>query len=125
MSMLGKDLEITPTQALFVIALYNSGSLSGSEIVHKIINDLGEEWSPTAGATYKLIQNLENKGLIEETTSEENRSDQRVRTYTLTSKGKGVVPQISNRFSKFLGFMLECCPDCCENIGIKDKSDLC
>jgi DNA-binding PadR family transcriptional regulator len=119
--MLGKQINLTPTEALFVMALNNAGSLSGAEIVQKIGEDLGEEWLPSAGSTYKIVQSLESKGFIEETTDEENRSDQRIRTYSLTPEGMDMLPKVGTRFRKLILFASECCPDSCDGIIIVDK----
>lgn len=110
--MFGKNLAVTPTESLFLLVLYNNTSLSGSEIVKYVKEDLGEEWSPTSGATYKIIRNLIEKGYIHETTEKEKKDrDKRIRTYTLTSEGKSMVIKIINRMRKMIGFMESCCPD--------------
>ncbi|MFX1283420.1 MAG: PadR family transcriptional regulator [Promethearchaeota archaeon] len=110
--MFGKNLAVTPTESLFLLVLYNNTSLSGSEIVKYVKDDLGEEWSPTSGATYKIIRNLIEKGYIHETTEKEKKDrDKRIRTYTLTSEGKSMVIKIINRMRKMIGFMESCCPD--------------
>ncbi len=80
--MLGKDLGITPVQSLFLLVLYNSPSQSGSEIVQKLSDDLGDDWTPTPGATYKILQALILQALIKKTTEIENRKDQRFKTYS-------------------------------------------
>jgi DNA-binding PadR family transcriptional regulator len=122
--MIGKDLEITPMQALFLLTLHNSSSLSGSEIVRQITTNLGEEWIPSPGATYKLIQTLQEKGLIEETTEEEKRLDKRIRTYSLTQNGKEMVAKVTMRLTKIAGFMATCCPEATEGvIVVKRKID--
>ena len=92
--------------------LYNHTSLSGSEIVKYVKEDLGEEWSPTPGATYKIIQNLIEKGYIHETTKKEKKDrDKRIRTYTLTSEGNKMVVKVITRMRKMIGFVESCCPD--------------
>jgi DNA-binding PadR family transcriptional regulator len=135
--MIGKDLEITPTQALFLIALQDaeinpdkdgsaeqgSQSLSGSEIVEKITVELGEEWKPSAGATYKIVQALETKGYIQETTEEENRKDQRKRTYSLTSEGREMVTKVALRAGKLFYFMASCCPEQTKAFMVVKKAD--
>ncbi|MFW9998449.1 MAG: PadR family transcriptional regulator [Candidatus Odinarchaeota archaeon] len=122
--MLGKMMEITPTEALFLMVLHSTSSLSGSEIVQKLNEDLGKEWSPSPGATYKIIQSLEKKGLITETT-EENRQDKRIRTYSLTARGRNMVPRVTSRIRKILIFASSCCPECSEGLVIvkSDKPD--
>ncbi|MHA2233136.1 MAG: PadR family transcriptional regulator [Candidatus Hodarchaeales archaeon] len=119
--MLGKDLGITPVQSLFLLVLYNSPSLSGSEIVQKLSDDLGDDWTPTPGATYKIIQALQKEELIQETTDTENRKDQRIRTYSLTDKGKAMVTTVTARVSKIVSFMNTCCPEATENIIVVKK----
>ncbi|WP_371803706.1 PadR family transcriptional regulator [Candidatus Lokiarchaeum ossiferum] len=114
--MFGKNLEITPTEAIFLLVLKKQDSISGSEIVESISSNLGSDWVPTPGATYKIIRSLENKGFIEETTGSEGRKDQRIRTYSLSSAGKSIVPKVSERFRKVVLFMDSCCPGCCDGI---------
>ncbi|MFW9779840.1 MAG: PadR family transcriptional regulator [Candidatus Heimdallarchaeota archaeon] len=125
--MIGKNIEVTSLEALFLMTLYNSSSLSGTEIVQKIRNDLGENWTPTTGATYKIVQSLTEKGYIKETTLDA-RKDKRIRTYALTVKGKEMVSEVTMRVQKLLGFLADCCPDVCEGVVMivrKDKdSDL-
>ncbi len=108
--MFGKNLEITPMEALFLMVLNRGESISGSEIVQKINEDLGTDWSPTPGATYKIVQSLEKKEFIKETTASEHRKDQRIRTYTLTKKGQGMIPTIAFRIRKIVAFTEDCCP---------------
>ncbi len=121
--MLGKQIDLSSTEALFLMVLYNSNSLSGSEIVQKLKQSLGEEWLPTPGATYKIVQSLETKGFLKETTKKEKRKDQRIRTYALTSEGKEMIPKVGSRFRKLVTFATECCPESCEGIIIIDKRD--
>ncbi|MFW9856679.1 MAG: PadR family transcriptional regulator [Candidatus Thorarchaeota archaeon] len=113
--MIGKNIEITSLEALFLMSLYNSSSLSGTEIVKKIRNDLGENWTPTTGATYKIVQSLSEKGYIKETTLDA-RKDKRIRTYALTLKGKEMVTEVTMRVQKILGFLVDCCPDVCDGV---------
>ena len=110
--MFGKNLDVTPTESLFLLVLYNQTSLSGSEIVKYVKEDLGEEWSPTPGTTYKIIHNLIEKGYLHETTEKEKKDrDKRIRTYTLTSEGTKMVIKVITRMRKMIGFMESCCPD--------------
>ena len=117
--MLGKNLDITPTEALFLLVLHNSESLAGYEIVNRLQESLGEDWSPSTGATYKIIQSLVEKGLIEEKTEDDPNirttkdgiKDQRIKTYKLTSKGSSMVLKITSRMSRVLVFIESCCPD--------------
>lgn len=110
--MFGKNLAVTPTESLFLLVLYNHTSLSGSEIVKYVKDDLGDDWSPTAGATYKIIQSLIKKRYIHETTKKkEEGRDKRMRTYTLTSEGTTMVIKVITRMRKMIGFMESCCPD--------------
>ncbi|MHA2298751.1 MAG: PadR family transcriptional regulator [Candidatus Hodarchaeales archaeon] len=119
--MLGKKIEITPMESLFLMVLHKSVSLSGSEIVQKLKEDLGDEWSPSPGATYKIVQSLEKKGFIQETTENEKRKDQRIRTYSLTTKGREIVPIITSRVRKVVIFISSCCPDCRDGLAIDDE----
>ena len=121
--MIGKDLEITPMQALFLLVLHNSPSISGSEIVKQITDNLGEEWTPSAGATYKMVQSLQEKRFIEETTQEEKRQDQRIRTYSLTVKGKEMVLSVTARVSRIVSFMATCCPEATEGIVVLKRNE--
>ncbi|MFW9906651.1 MAG: PadR family transcriptional regulator [Candidatus Thorarchaeota archaeon] len=110
--MFGKNLNVTPTESLFLLVLYNQTSLSGSEIVKFVKEDLGKDWSPTPGATYKIIHNLIDKGYIHETTKkEEEDRDKRIRTYTLTPEGSTLVIKIISRMRKMIGFIESCCPE--------------
>lgn len=110
--MFGKDLEVTPTESLFLLVLYNHASLSGADIVKNVKKDLGEEWSPTPGATYKIIQKLIEKRYINETTEKDKKNrDKRIRTYSLTIEGRKMVIKVIARMQKVIGFVDSCCPD--------------
>jgi len=113
--MLGKKLAITSTEALFLMTLNISSSLSGSEVVRKLKESLGEEWSPAAGTTYKIFQSLEKKGLIQEITKELTSTDQlkdkRIRKYKLTDQGKKTIPVLTQRVQKVIMFVEDCCPE--------------
>ena len=119
MVLIGKDLEITSMQTLFLMAMNNEEALSGSEIVEKLEKGLGEEWIPTPGARYKILQSLEERKLIKETTEQEKRKDQRIRTYKLSSEGEEMVQKLSSRVTKLFLFMNSCCPGCCEDIDLR------
>lgn len=122
--MFGKNIEVTPTEALFLLVLYNHKNVSGSEIVNQVKGDLGEDWSPTPGATYKILQKLFQKGFILETTNtEEEDRDQRIRTYTLTSEGNIMVVKVISRMQKVIGFMDSCCPEGTDRIVILKKQE--
>ena len=116
MVLIGKDLNITSAETLFMLALKASGSISGSEIVKKITNELGEEWIPTPGATYKILQSLQKKELIQETTESEEIEDQRIRVYKLTEKGRENADILCQRITKLFIFMNSCCPGCCDGV---------
>ena len=110
--MFGKDLEVSPTESLFLLVLYNHTSLSGAEIVKNVKEQLGEEWSPTPGATYKIIQKLIEKSYINETTEKEKKErDKRIRTYSLTLEGREMVVKVIARMQKMIGFIDSCCPN--------------
>ena len=110
--MFGKNLDVTPMESLFLLVLYNHTSLSGTEIVRFVKEDLGEDWSPTPGATYKIIHNLIDKGYIHETTKKEKENrDKRIRTYTLTPEGSIMVIKVISRMRKMIGFIESCCPE--------------
>ena len=109
--ILGKNLDISPTEALFILVLHNQ-NLSGSEIVKRVKEDLGDEWSPSPGATYKIMRSLMDKELIEETTNtDEDKRDKRIRTYSLTDEGRSMVLKVTGRMRKMIGFVDQCCPD--------------
>ena len=121
--ILGKNLEITPTEALFILVLHNQ-NLSGSEIVKKVREDLGDEWSPSPGATYNIMKSLLDKDLIQETTNtDENKRDKRIRTYSLTDEGRSMVLKVTGRMRKMIGFVDQCCPDGNGGMIIIKKSD--
>ncbi|MHA1112639.1 MAG: PadR family transcriptional regulator [Promethearchaeota archaeon] len=113
--MIGKGLNVTPMEAFFLMVLNKPGSLSGSEIVHMIKEELGIDWTPSPGATYKVLQSMTNKGYITETTEKEERGDQRIRSYTLTEKGKNILPIITRRILKIALFADSCCADLSDN----------
>ncbi|NHJ04533.1 MAG: PadR family transcriptional regulator [Candidatus Heimdallarchaeota archaeon] len=116
--MIGKDLDVTPMEAFFLMVLNTPESLSGSEIVLKIKENLGLNWTPSAGATYKILQSMEKKQFIQETTKEEDRNDQRLRTYNLSEKGKEILPIIASRIIKIALFVDSCCPQCSTEDGV-------
>ncbi|NHJ86950.1 MAG: hypothetical protein FK734_15920 [Asgard group archaeon] len=111
--MIGKDLDVTPMEAFFLMVLKTKKSQSGSEIVEQIQKNLGTSWAPSPGATYKILQSLEKKDLIKETTQKENREDKRIRTYDLTQKGLETLPVITKRILKIALFADSCCADLC------------
>ncbi|MBN1328930.1 MAG: hypothetical protein JXA54_05605 [Candidatus Heimdallarchaeota archaeon] len=45
--MIGKDIDVTPMEAFFLMVLNGQKSLSGSEIVQKIRENLGLNWVPS------------------------------------------------------------------------------
>ncbi|HUT80064.1 MAG TPA: PadR family transcriptional regulator [Candidatus Bathyarchaeia archaeon] len=109
--MIGKDIDVTPMEAFFLMVLNGKKSLSGSEIVQNIRENLGLNWTPSAGATYKILQSMEKKELIIETTQKEDREDQRMRTYAMAVKGKETLPIITKRILKIALFVDSCCPE--------------
>ena len=115
--MIGRNLEVSQMEALFLISLYkaknNKESMTGSEIAKKIIKDLGKDWAPSSGAIYKTLDKLKNNGFIEDTTTETMNDDKRLRSYNLTSKGRQIVPKVASRIQKFVLFVEDCCPGCC------------
>lgn len=122
--MFGKNLEVTPTEALFLLVLYNNKNISGSEIVSQVKENLGEDWSPTPGATYKILHKLVEKELILETTNtEEEERDQRIKTYSLSSEGKMMVIKVIARMQKVIGFVDSCCPEGADQIIIMKRSE--
>jgi len=122
--MFGKNLEVTPTEALFLLVLYNNKNISGTEIVNQVKEDLGEDWSPTPGATYKILHKLIEKELILETTNtKEEERDQRIKTYALSSEGESMVVKVIARMQKVIGFVDSCCPEDTDRIIIMKKSE--
>ena len=109
--MIGKNLEVSQLEALFLISLHSDENMTGSSIAKKIVEDLGEEWTPSSGAIYKTLDKLRNNGFIEDTTPE-NPDDQRVRTYSLTKKGKQELESACGSFCKMfydMKDMKNCC----------------
>lgn len=119
--MFGRNIEVSQLEALFLITLHSNDSMTGSAIAKKISGDLGEEWAPSSGAIYKTLDKLRNNGFIEDTTPEDLK-DKRIRTYTLTKKGRDIVPIVASRVQKIVVFVEDCCPDgCC---SIDSSSDI-
>ncbi len=113
--MITQSTDITPLQSLFLMVIKSSdGSVSGAEIVRTIRSQLGNQWVPTPGARYKVLKNLLEKGLIEETTQKEERDDQRVRTYSLTDAGLQKVKEVMEQATHVFKFMSSCCSEYCE-----------
>jgi len=121
--LFGKNLKLSPTEIIFLLILKTEQSLSGSEIVQRITTQLGEEWKPTPGATYKILQSLLAKGFILETTDDSHRRDQRIRTYSISESGGAAIPEVSSRFNKVLVFMNDCCPGCCDSAVLKINAE--
>ena len=46
-------------------------------------------------------------------TTPENLDDKRVRTYSLTEKGREIVPKVASRVQKIVLFVEDCCPSGC------------
>ena len=104
--------------------LLHNQSLSGSEIVKKVREDLGDEWSPSPGATYNIIGSLMKKELIQETTDlDEDERDKRIKSYSLTEKGRSMVIKVTGRMRKMIGFVDQCCPNGNGGVVIIKKSD--
>ena len=128
--MIGKNLEITPTEALFLMILHRSPELSGVLIVKNLTNELGEDWCPSPGSTYKTISSLLKKGLVYDSTAETGEEKIKaehsskyslIKTYCLTSKGEEFLPKITNRLNKIILFAKECCSDSCHVISSFDE----
>ncbi|MBN1328929.1 MAG: hypothetical protein JXA54_05600 [Candidatus Heimdallarchaeota archaeon] len=66
---------------------------------------------PLAGVTYKILQSMEKKELILETTQKKDREDQRMRNYMLVEKGEETLPIITKRILKIALFADSCCPE--------------
>ncbi len=111
---IGKDAGLTPTQSLFLLTLHSAGSRSGAEIVQTIREDLGQAWVPSPGAVYKTLKQLVDKGLIAETTTEESRGDNRVRTYKILPDGDRKVREVVARANRMYAYVSECCGDSCD-----------
>lgn len=120
-----KNDKVSPLQSMFLFVLFNSQPLSGAEIVKRLENDIGEEWVPSAGARYKILQYLESEELIEKIISKgEDPEDKRVSKYLLSVKGKEMVETLSKQVNKVVAFVSDCCPQYCENVLIIKKEDL-
>lgn len=109
MLALGKDIDATSIQAMFLCVLQGNNSQSGSEIVELLETRLGSAWVPSAGGTYKVLQQLTKKGHIYEVTKEVKRVDHRFRVYALTKEGEHLVKEILERIQKVNMFISECC----------------
>ncbi len=84
-------------------------------------SELGEEWLPSPGATYKIIKSLEKKGLIEETTVDNAEGDGRIRTYILTEPAKDKIKLIAEKLQKIIVFTNQCCPEvCCDELDLPE-----
>ncbi|OLS26244.1 MAG: hypothetical protein HeimC3_10230 [Candidatus Heimdallarchaeota archaeon LC_3] len=120
-----KNEKVSPLQSMFLFVLFNSQPLSGAEIVKRLEKDIGQEWVPSAGARYKILQYLESEKLIEKTISKgQDPVDKRVSKYRLSTKGKDMVEILSNQVSKVVAFVSDCCPQYCDNVLIIRKEDL-
>ena len=102
--------EFTSIQTIFLFVLHKHPSITGSEIVSIIETEIGKDWVPTAGATYKILKRLLKLGCINETTVTEN-TDGRKRTYELSSCGKAFVKDQTERMLRLVGFFYDCCPE--------------
>ena len=121
MLALGKDIDITSIQAMFLCVLQGKNLQSGSEIVELLDSRLGSAWVPSAGGTYKVLAQLIKKGYIHEVTKEQERKDQRFRVYTLTKEGQQQVKEILERIQRVNMFISECCmeyTDSCMTCGM-------
>ncbi|MHA1942533.1 MAG: PadR family transcriptional regulator [Candidatus Hodarchaeales archaeon] len=126
--MLGKKIQLTSNEAFFLMILNSTSTeqqdslgLSGAEIVSQIKLELGEEWLPSPGATYKIIKSLEKKNLIEETTIDNKEGDGRIRTYRLTMLAKDKIRLIAENLQKIIVFTNSCCPEvCCDELNLSD-----
>ncbi len=102
--------EFTSIQTLFLFVLHKHPSMTGSEIVSMIESEIGKDWVPTAGATYKILKRLLKLGCIIETTETGN-TDGRKRTYELSSCGRAFVKDQTERMLRLVGFFYDCCPE--------------
>ena len=121
--MFGKNLNLSPTEIIFLLILKMEKSLTGSQIVQRITDQLGEDWKPTPGATYKILQSLQSKEFILDTTNYSERKDQRKKTYSISELGDSSIPEVSSRFNKVMVFMNDCVPGCCEGTIIKIQTE--
>ena len=69
--------DFTSIQTLFLFVLHKHPSMTGSEIVEVIEKEIGKDWVPSPGTTYKILKKLVREGCIEETTDELNLLDGR------------------------------------------------
>ena len=79
--------QITPTEKLFLYALYQQKG-SVSEIIQRIINASGSYISPSISAYYPTLTKLEEKKLI---SSKSEKQKRRVTVFSITKSGKNVV----------------------------------
>ena len=120
-----KNDKVSPLQSMFLFVLFNSRPLSGAEIVKRLEKDIGEEWVPSAGARYKILQYLESEKFIDKVVSKgQDPDDKRVSKYHLSTKGKEMVEIMSKQVNKVVAFVSDCCPEYCDNVLIVKKEDL-
>ncbi|MHA1400661.1 MAG: PadR family transcriptional regulator [Candidatus Heimdallarchaeaceae archaeon] len=74
---------------------------------------LGNEWVPTPGATYKILQFLSKSQYIRETTDKVRPTDKRKRTYEITATGREKVKEFVAYTSMLVKFISICCPNRC------------
>lgn len=101
--------ELTPLQFLFLVVLNTTeGRLNGAEIVKEIERNLGEDWTPSAGAVYKILQSLEDRGLIS-LLGREATPDKRMKYYEITPEGLRVLTSYMDEEARYIKFMNRCC----------------
>lgn len=102
--------ELTSIQTIFLFVLHRHPNSTGTDIVSIIEKEIGKDWIPTPGATYKILSRLHSAGCIIETTDLNNSTDGRKRTYELSQCGYDFVKQQSDRMLRLVGFLYDCCP---------------
>ena len=124
MSVIVKNDKVSPLQSMFLFVLRNSKALSGAEIVKRLEKDVGEEWVPTPGARYKILQYLEQENFIEKTIEKgEDPKDKRVSKYSLTKEGEKMVEELSKQMKKVYLFLSTCCPEYCDSVIVIKKGE--
>ena len=90
LTILLKDLHVTPSQAEALRVLADHGPLS--------LKELGERLICEGGSPSRLLTSLIEKGLV---VSTENEKDRRVKSLVLSKRGLAVAHQIKEQEKKF------------------------
>jgi DNA-binding MarR family transcriptional regulator len=95
MEALFQDQELTFSQWTTLVALHDGRIATAGELAHNICHD--------AGSLTRLIDQMEKRGLV---TRQRSRSDRRVVTLTLTTRGRALVEALAPRVMHFWNKLL-------------------